>query len=515
MGLTIELRRQTSDRAEASVADERLGEFDPSALRVGDAVAAPRDAEGYGRLLWRALGGEALAERLARLPLAPDPDGWVALETDDAELAAIPWEFVHNGTSFVVLDHLFVRRVPVARPPQLSVNLGGVLRLVAHGAAPLLAETRDPQGALQVSPVSQLGLEEELGRLYGGLLKRRPAVGVRWHRVGPTLGALSGLGTEEVILYHYSGHGTVQDGQAWLCLDDGTGRMTLTSAQSIARKLRGRTLFAFLNACRTADSTEPGANLALALVKAGIPVVLGTQYSIPDKLATEFAVVFYAHLASGEAPALALYRAREALVDRYPDEPQKWMIPALYEARGFEWPALQAAEIPPEPVPETRLMLERLRAPDAMLGRARELVELSALYMRNGRKVVTVRGAGGIGKTTLVRALSKRLRFHFTDGVYAVSLTLQGETTLSAATVRHELADTLAIARHPDFVQADATGQEIHWPDAEQAYEQPVELGNPDVWVIRVGEGGLKLVQGRLDCANDLHVRNSWLASSR
>jgi CHAT domain-containing protein len=105
----------------------------------------------------------------------------------------------------------------------------------------------------------------------------------------------------------------------------------------LAADLRGLVYLAFLNACRTADSREPGANLALALVQHGIPAVLGTQYQVLDEAAAHFARTFYRLLASGQHPAQALYRARLQLKNQFRSEPREWAIPVLYLAQNYAW----------------------------------------------------------------------------------------------------------------------------------------------------------------------------------
>lgn len=81
--------------------------------------------------------------------------------------------------------------------------------------------------------------------------------------------------------------------------------------------------------------------------------------------------------------------------------------------------------------------------------------------MTEQHQIVTIRGTGGMGKTTLVNALAQRLRFYFYQGVYAISLFVPGEQTpLTAASVCRRLANLLGI-HHPAFDQGDAEAQEL------------------------------------------------------
>jgi hypothetical protein len=237
----------------------------------------------------------------------------------------------------------------------------------------------------------------------------------------------------------------------------------------LAADLRGSTYFAFLNACRTADSREPGANLALALVRNGIPVVLGSQYTVFDEAAAPVAHTFYRYLASGFHPAQALYRARLQLKNQLRREAQEWAVPVLYLAKGYSWPMPQLKLSQPlpflePPAPQTGQLL----APEQIVGRDRELVELARLFVKDGQRIITIRGPGGMGKTALVNILAQRLRFYFRDGIVALSLFLPGEhALLNAATVRRELATLLGLHNHKAFEDPQAVAaQELALAEA-------------------------------------------------
>ena len=57
-----------------------------------------------------------------------------------------------------------------------------------------------------------------------------------------------------------------------------------------------------------------------------------------------------------------------------------------------------------------------------LIGRERELDELSALICRDGIRLTTVTGAGGAGKTGLALEVARRLKGAFPDGVFFVGL---------------------------------------------------------------------------------------------
>lgn len=466
MALTISLEARAADRAEALVDGQRLAEFDPRVLL--DEQPLHLDAqrqvapEQYGQRLLAILGRPALLALLEQVPRAPHPDSCVVLRLADPQLAAIPWEYLHTGAFFVAQEHFLLREVAVA-PALLPSMPDPALpwRLVVMASDPLLQEVRDEQNMLRGhAPLPRLRVVSELDALRDGLRAQQPPPPLRWQRIAPDRNALMNLAASEPILFHYTGHGSVVDGQPVLCFDDGAGTMRPQVARSLAADLRGRSYFAFLNACRTADSAEPGANLALALVQGGIPAVLGMQTRIADEGAALLAETFYQQLVAGRPLEEALWRARQRLEHSFGADPTMWGIPALYRAAGYRLPQQAYAGPPPAPVEPPEPQTKSLQAPARLLGRAVELTELMRLFVFERKQVITIRGPGGMGKTALVHELAMRLRFHFRDGIFAVTLAPAGEQAeLSAATLRAELARRLGL-HHPAFDDPAAADQQ-------------------------------------------------------
>lgn len=399
MPITISFQRTAIDRVEAQIDAQLAASFEPAALMVDQPLFSqrpvPADPRAYGQRLFAALGGDTFRTALARLPRAPHMDSLIAIQTADAELASIPWEYLHDGADFLILNYLLVREVPDAPlPSPPAPDLPWLL--VVMGSDPLVQEVRDPKTGLFTgyAPLPRLKVVQELDLLRDDLLRQTPPAPIRWQRIAPTRQALiDDLDPREPILFHYTGHGDVENGAPVLCFDDGTGCMDPRPVNDLAADLRGLVYLAFLNACRTADSREPGANLALALVQHGIPVVLGTQYQVLDEAAAHVARAFYRWLAAGQHPAQALYRARLQLRNQFRSEPREWAVPALYLAQNYAWqvqrPVLHEPLRPLEPpAPRT----EALSAPDPVagrfVGRNRELLDSiwrASLSTNNGR----------------------------------------------------------------------------------------------------------------------------------
>ncbi|MEI8166482.1 MAG: CHAT domain-containing protein, partial [Chloroflexales bacterium] len=325
-------------------------------------------------------------------------------------------------------------------------------RLVVMASDPLLQEVRDEKGFLKdYVPLPRLRVASELDTLRDGLRAQEPPPPLRWQRIAPARDALINLASPEPILFHYTGHGSVRNGQPILCFDDGAGTMKPQPVGDLAVDLRGRTYFAFLNACRTADSAEPAANLALTLVQNGVPAVLGTQASIRDDGAALFAETFYQQLIAGIPMEEALWRARTRLHNSFTSDLTLWGIPAFYRAVGYRLPRQGYAGPPPPAIEPPAPLTSSLQAPARLLGRTTELTEIMRLFVFQHRQIVTIRGPGGMGKTALVHELAARLRFHFRDGIIALTLALSGEqVSLNAAGLRADLARRMGL-QHPAF----------------------------------------------------------------
>jgi tetratricopeptide (TPR) repeat protein len=442
MPLTITLRPHDTHQTDVIVGEQRIATFDPTPLRIS---LPPSDPVQYGRQLFAALGGPCVQQLINTLPRAPELDGLIAISTDDPTLAAIPWEYLHDDKGFLIFDYLLVRDVPNVRvPPRPDRNRPW--RVVAIGSQPLVRSTTNGFVALP-----QVDVESELEHLRDLLTDDH--FPWRWHRIAPTYQALTNdLPSGEPVILHYAGHAAVENGKPVLWLENEYGVLNPLPAEDMGRLLRQRCYFAILNACQTAAASD-SANLALTLVRDGIPAVLGMQERLDDRAATDVARTLYRRLGMREHPAQALYYVRLALRNQDHAGHHRWVILVLYWAAGYEWPLPDAVvtgrQSPQEPPP---LQLADLPTPAQVFGRERELVELAQLFVDAKKQIVTIRGTGGIGKTTLAVALARRLRFHFPGGIVAVSLAVGGDNAaLRAEAVRLQLAVKLGIDQNWAF----------------------------------------------------------------
>ena len=129
----------------------------------------------------------------------------------------------------------------------------------------------------------------------------------------------------------------------------------------------------------------------------------------------------YATLLSGQTAAEALRQARQALADK---EIGQVGLPVGYVA-GDAWRALPTTTGQPQ-VGDLRLpgrvnLSPDVQPPRPLLGRNGELHGIAKLYSQD-KKVVTIAGTGGMGKTALAASFAERFAWRWgRDGVVAIS----------------------------------------------------------------------------------------------
>jgi hypothetical protein len=115
-------------------------------------------------------------------------------------------------------------------------------------------------------------------------------------------------------------------------LDDGGGPF-LFPAEKLAQNLRGRGVrLAVLGACEAGrrDQVNAWTGVVPALTRAGIPAVVGMQYTIRDKNAIAFSRRFYRALAAGQPVDAAVADGRLAIFNRSGNDERDWGVPVLY-----------------------------------------------------------------------------------------------------------------------------------------------------------------------------------------
>jgi len=300
----------------------------------------------------------ALGEELAALLFPPrarlfltrsrarldDDEGLrIRLKMHTYALADLPWEYVYipppdtppdqkSLDGFLVLD----RRVSLVRyevmgqsPGSLDPVGGGPLRLVALLAAP------------EGSTYAELDLGAEQ-RSIERALSDVPDIRAEFH-ADATVETLEDALAREAHVFHFAGHGEFQgdmgtafgslEGEGALVLLDEDRGPFLFPAEKLAQNLRGRGVrLALLGACEGGrrDQVNAWTGVVPALIRAGIPAVVGMQYTIRDKNAVAFSRRFYRALAAGQTVDAAVTDGRLAIFNRAGRNERDWGVPVLY-----------------------------------------------------------------------------------------------------------------------------------------------------------------------------------------
>jgi predicted ATPase/DNA-binding SARP family transcriptional activator len=155
--------------------------------------------------------------------------------------------------------------------------------------------------------------------------------------------------------------------------------------------------------------------------------LLVAEHPFRERLRAQLMLALYR--AGRQSDALAVYqRARKTLVDELGIEPGE-SLRKLERAILAHDPSLSVTQ--PGPVSPRRVPTP----PHPLLGRERELAALSELVRREGTRLVTLTGIGGIGKTRLALELTRRLAPEFADGSAVALLATLQDPALVARTI--------------------------------------------------------------------------------
>jgi len=409
-------------RRSGSTLDVILGEHRSSLLLADVALNATTwediydDAVAYGRDLFdKTFRDEQMSTMLATL----SANERLLLVADDPLVAAVPWEYLRDQNNKLLASRLnFVRGIPDAKRRE-SFTFTGPLEIIA----------------IPVSPVDEprvLNVEREWKNLVEAVSTTTPPKSLTLKRVRPpTRSQLErNLGRQCTSIVHFMGHSTGHDGKAFLAFEDARACSHLVDSADFADSLNSRVFLVVLNSCLSAvvAPTQFG-NIAHTLVQRGVPYALGMQFILPDDAALVLSDALYDFLLQGYSIEEAIMYARRAL-----EEPGKlsnphWLagIPVLYTSLRTPAPTIELAPGQPiiQPDPEQLQQicdLTALTQAEHFLGRGDQISNvLDILLSPHQRGFVLLHGLGGIGKTSLARAIADRVSWHYGDRVLALS----------------------------------------------------------------------------------------------
>ncbi len=372
------------------------------------------------------------------------PNSPIALDLPD-DLRTLPWELMRDDGSSVAQTRGVLRLVR-AEAMVNALPRSGPLRVLALLSMPVLDPSKDPGDSAQPYVGDVDSYAAMFRKLHGEGLPATFTIVQHATRDDLRKGVEDG---PDVLCF--DGHGN----STGLLFDDGCGRIHWTDDYTLRDRLRGSSLqLVVTNSCSTARQLGAGDPVAVMLVRAGVPIVVGMQAPIGDFATQRFAEAFFGSLARGKTPLDAVKGARQAVVDSPEGRVQawEWATPALYASdRALD--ALQAPLTAPGDgdAVVTDVTRERLTAapgagpalpsrPAQFVGRREEIVKtLDAL---SETKVTILHGARGIGKTTLAREVVHRAARRFDRIVWVRARVEASALPPSAAT-----ADPMASGR--------------------------------------------------------------------
>lgn len=476
MTIILSLRSQ-NDQLTAYIGTEQLA-GPTSITQLPNLDQLQQNPYQHGLALSDALGGEQLLQRLQQ-----EPDRLLLLDADEAA-QAIPWEYATlPGQRFLVTEVGFLRLIdrPTSPPPANTS-----LQFVALAADPLVG----PNG--EEKPPYDLDLQGEMQAIHCVLQESGKAVYAQ--RIPPTKADLRTSLKKGPAILHFSCHGGVDSTPngpiALLYLEDKNGKADILRGDDFVRSLpSGVVRLIVLSACHSADGQ---ANLAQALVQNGLPAAIGMQGPFPDALSDELASTLYNWLLAGQPLGEALRQARWSL---FASE-QIWAtgLPVAYVSQNG-WQPLAIPDGTPQlgsfGLPGRTNLVPETQPPMPLLGRHQMLHQLASLYDEYGRGVVTIAGAGGIGKTALAASFAARFAWRWPDGVASLSF---ASGNVAADAFRTALWAKLSGQHDPAFAQLPPTEQETQLLAGMQQWHGLLLLDNYETILQQPDQAGAEAI---------------------
>ncbi|MEQ9367465.1 MAG: tetratricopeptide repeat protein [Coleofasciculus chthonoplastes F3-SA18-01] len=363
-----------------------------------------------GRKLYNWLDG---SDRFLQRLLNQSRREGIVLAINAAEqLAHLPWEVLHDGSSFLV------QKLPAVIP----------LRWVSLNTRKLEIDATPQNRALNVlfMATSPLGIEPVLdfeaeeGRILKATARQPLSLTVEESGCLSELGYLVGdydKGYFDVL--HLTGHATFVDGEPRFYTETEIGEPYLASAEDIARELQFRLpKLIFLSGCRTGQAGKSGAipSMAEALLNLGVTAVLGWGQKVLDEEATTAAAALYQALSAGKTLTQAVALTYQELIK---NKARDWHLLRLYGAEtlpgALVTPVRTRGRKPaPPPTVATQFLdtagTVKVPTRESFVGRRRQLQNcLRALKPPSEDIGVLIHGMGGLGKSSLAARLCDRL----------------------------------------------------------------------------------------------------------
>lgn len=362
-----------------------------------------------GRALWGWLdGGERWMAQLLDQPPSPFAvEFQVPTTKPDAQqqlFLQVPWELLANEEGYLAQDagllYCPTRRLGKASAPAAldAYCLGLTFMADAQRGADELDYGAEENAILDATE----GLELDLAVEESGNPQELAA-------------RLSRSKAMQVL--HLSCHGRSEPTPV-LLLETAEGQALPTDADTLLPAIRPRLpRLLFLSACKSAAHGELADSLSLAMVRAGVPAVLGWDGSVYDHEATAFARELYASLALKRPLEEAVSVGRRGLLTATDGSSSRdWHLARLWLGAAGGGPlsagevrrSLQATDHGHKAFLDKRRQQSPVASREAFVGRRRE-IQTSLRVLRQGEpKALLLHGMGRLGKSSLAARLAHR-----------------------------------------------------------------------------------------------------------
>jgi tetratricopeptide (TPR) repeat protein len=282
-----------------------------------------------GARLYNALFAGPIGELYRASRLSNTAGLRIRLVTEDPRVARVPWELLYDPVagSFLARDGPFVRGLSLTEPTR-PLTVQPPLRLLVIDAF--------PRGVLAVQQqLEAAGIRSALANLVRrGRVEVDTLPRASLSRLQATLRKAEQAGRPFHLL-HFIGHGRIDrtTGSTQLLFEDGQGDPDPVAGDALVDVVGRHGLrLVVLNACQTARASamDLTRGLAPALLRSGVPAVVGMQATVLDDTAVTFSRELYAAIGDGRPVDVALTEARRLARGAGPGRAADLGIPVCY-----------------------------------------------------------------------------------------------------------------------------------------------------------------------------------------